>query len=188
LASAPDPAPALATAAEVEAAQHQGTALLASQAAADEAAPPEAGAGTLLATVAAPAAASGDEGVTFDGGQLEAVNVFHEIKKKEVSFDILTFASAASAMIETALELSPSDGERFVDTGLLDKGSTELVVSQIALGLGASVAEAAEASKAVIVAATEGTEYPVPPKPAKDGKDQEMEDVMSNLESLIGRR
>lgn len=177
--------PGLAAAPKEEAID-QGTALLASQPAerADQG-------GTLLA-----AAESGTpvarEDMTFDGGQLEAVNVFHEKQKQEFSFDIMALATAAMPIIETALESRlttqsvPADGAQ--GAGRLDEDDTTLKLNQIALGLGANVGEAQQATLAIVQAATQGTEYPVPPKPSKDGKDEEMEDVMSSLESLIGGR
>ncbi|CAG9169771.1 TraG/TraD/VirD4 family protein [Cupriavidus pinatubonensis] len=157
----------------------QGTALLASQANTET---------SVQTTIGSREAA--DESLTFDGGQLEAVSVFQETPKREFGFDIVALATAAMPIIETAIEskvTSPaaaSDGTQ--GGGRLDEDDTTLKLSQIALGLGASVSEAQDAARSVVLAATQGTEYPVPPKPSKDGKDEEMEDVMSSLESLIG--
>ena len=95
-------------------------------------------------------------------------------------------------IIETALEMkvtAPEASEGVKEQGgLLDANATAVKLNQIAVGMGGSAQEAQQMTTSVIQAASDGTEYPVPPKPAKDGKDQEMEDVMSSLESLIGGR
>jgi len=157
----------------------QGTALLASQAA-------EAQASGGLAP--APGAVSG-EPITFDGGQLEAVNIFHTRPKVEFSMDVMALAVAALPILETVLEerlvvpvLQPAGTQ---GDGQLDETGTELKLNAIVLGMGASSEEAKVVATNVVKAATEGTEYPVPPKPSKEGKDEEMEEVMGNLESLI---
>lgn len=167
-------------AAAVQDASPQGTALLAGEAQHTDASfGAETGSGEAA-----------EEGLTFDGGQLEAVSVFKETPKREFSFDIVALATAAMPIIETALESKVASPAASADGtqggGRLDEDDTTLKLSQIALGLGASVAEAQDAAHSVVQAATQGTEYPVPPKPSKDGKDEEMEDVMSSLESLIG--
>lgn len=167
----------------------QGTGLLAAQ---NEAV--ETGVVDSLVLASSPETSTPDDDVAFDGGQLESVSVFHEKQKQEFSFDIMALAAAALPIIETALEtqvqapaaVTGSSESGSVTGGLLDEDDTALKLTQIALGLGASVVEAQESAQSVIQAATQGTEYPVPPKPSKDGKDQEMEDVMSSLESLIG--
>jgi len=174
-------------------------------AAVDQAAPTLAAAEPPAAQEALPLAAAAqpepiDNGPEFDGGSLEAVNVFEQKAKQEFSLDIIALATAALPIIETALE-RPLPGLTVMATGaaggdqaaggaggLLDADRTAAKLNAIAMGLGASPADAGAAAAALIQAATNGTEYPNPPKPEKDGKDQEMEDVMSSLESLIGAR
>ncbi|MDH0342142.1 TraM recognition domain-containing protein [Chromobacterium haemolyticum] len=167
----------------------QGTGLLAAPAQAETV--HLASAPGLASAAGAPAT---DEEVAFDGGQLESVNIFQEKPKQEFSIDIMALAAAAMPIIATALEApipapdtaASTSGSDGAAGGLLDQDDTSLKLTHIALGLGATVAESQDVSQAVIQVATQGTEYPVPPKPSKDGKDQEMEDVMSSLESLIG--
>lgn len=145
------------------------------------------------ALAAAPVVAAGDDaGIVFDGGQLASINIFAEVPREPFGIDIVALASAAIPIIETALEgrvqrpaeETPPAGQG----GLLDEQATRVSLNSIALGLGAPAAEAGAMVENIIQAATQGSEYPVPPKPEKAGKDQEMEDVMSNLESLIGGR
>jgi intracellular multiplication protein IcmO len=134
-----------------------------------------------------------DDAHNFDGGSLEAVNLFEQKPKQEFAVDIVALANAALPIIETALERPVSApvqpaGEAIGTGGLLDVGETSVKLNAIATGLGASPAEAGTTAAAMVQAATAGTEYPNPPKPEKEGKEQEMEDVMSSLESLIGGR
>ncbi|MCZ7871128.1 IcmO-like type IV secretion system protein [Pseudomonas aeruginosa] len=145
------------------------------------------------ALAAAPVVAAGDDaGIVFDGGQLASINIFAEVPREPFGIDIVALASAAIPIIETALEgrvqrpaeETPPAGQG----GLLDEQATRVSLNSIALGLGAPATEAGAMVENIIQAATQGSEYPVPPKPEKAGKDQEMEDVMSNLESLIGGR
>ncbi len=156
----------------------QGTSLLAVNAAEAE---------TILSQLAA---ASSDDNITFDGGELESVNVFQETPKQDFSLDIMALAVAAMPIIETAMQTKftiPTEDVTGSD-GLLDQDTTSLKLNQIALGLGGDINEAQETTQSLIQAAIQGTEYPTPPRPSKDGKDEEMEDVMSSLESLIGSR
>jgi intracellular multiplication protein IcmO len=172
----------------------QGTALLATN-------KPEIGdvpASDSTGSAERPAAAEDEPSsdIAFDGGQLESVDIFHEQPKQKFSVDIMALASAAMPIIETALEtsLQPFDvgttevsGE--TTGGILVEDDVALRLNHIALGLGANVLDAVDASQSVIAAATQGTLYPIPPKPtADDSKTQEMEDVLSSLESLIGGR
>ncbi|HHM7517198.1 TPA: IcmO-like type IV secretion system protein, partial [Pseudomonas aeruginosa] len=147
------------------------------------------------ALAAAPDAnVAGDDvaGIVFDGGQLASINIFAEVPREPFGIDIVALASAAIPIIETALEgrverpveETPPAGQG----GLLEEQATRVSLNSIALGLGAPAVEAGAMVENIIQVATQGSEYPIPPKPEKAGKDQEMEDVMSNLESLIGGR
>jgi len=127
------------------------------------------------------------EDVIYDAGKLEAVTVFGGTQKQEPSQDILAMVMAALPVIETATErkltlLAGTEGDP--QGGVLNEGETEYKLNMIAKGLGASEAEAAQTAKSIVAAATGATEYPLPPKPEKDKADT-MEDVMSDLESLI---
>lgn len=192
LASAPGLAPAPAAAGAA-----QGTSLLSAPPLQAPAVDSLLAAGPVLAQ--APAAASADVGIVaasdsivFDGGQLAAINIFAETPIQDFSLDIASLAAAALPIIETALEaklqVPASQGQAEGQGGLLDESATKARLNSIALGLGATPKEASLLVENVVQAATAGSEYPVPPKPEKDGKDQEMDDVMSSLESLIGGR
>lgn len=126
--------------------------------------------------------------VIYDGGKLEAITVFGGKPKQEHGLDILSMVMAALPVIETAVEtrivLPPIAESGTSQGGTLSEQETEYKLNMIAKGLGASDAEAAEASKSIVAVATGATEYPIPPKPEKD-KEDTMEDVMSDLESLI---
>lgn len=126
--------------------------------------------------------------VIYDGGKLEAITVFGGTPKQEPGLDILSMVMAALPVIETATEsrlvFSQAVESGTDHGGLLNEQETEFKLSMIAKGLGASDAEASDAAKSIVAAATGATGYPVPPKPEKDKADT-MEDVMSDLESLI---
>lgn len=126
--------------------------------------------------------------VIYDGGKLEAITVFGGTPKQEPGLDILSMVMAALPVIETATEsrlvFSQAVESGTDQGGLLNEQETEFKLSMIAKGLGASEAEASDAAKSIVAAATGATGYPVPPKPEKDKADT-MEDVMSDLESLI---
>lgn len=125
--------------------------------------------------------------VIYDAGKLEAVTIFGGTPKQELGQDILAMVMAALPVIETAAERKlalPAGAESDAQGGVLDERETEYKLNMIAKGLGASETEADEAAKSIVALATGATEYPVPPKPEKDKADT-MEDVMSDLESLI---
>lgn len=131
------------------------------------------------------------ENIILDGGKLESVSIFEHKSKSTIDFAALV--CAAAPVIEAALgqkistPASQSGAGSVSSGGLLDESGTAATLNAVALGLGASQDEATQAARALISAATSGTEYPVPPKPIKEGKDQDMEDVLTNLESLISR-
>ncbi len=127
--------------------------------------------------------------VQFDGGKLEATNVFGNTPKQEAEHDILSMVMAALPIIETvaATKLvfqNTAAASGTAEGGLLSEEETAYKLNLIAKGLGASDAEAAEAASSIVALATGTTEYPVPPKPEKN-KENAMEDVLSDLESLI---
>lgn len=141
---------------------------------------------TLLASSANQASSSKDEEI-YDGGKLESVTVFGGTPKNDPGQDILAMVMAALPVIETAAErplmlASGADGE--LQGGTLSGLETERKLNKFAVGLGASEAEAAEVAKSIVGLATGASEYPVPPRPEPDKADT-MEDVMSDLESLI---
>lgn len=137
------------------------------------------------------------EDVIFDATlmQLGSVDAFGAKPKASHDVDVMALAFAANSIIETTLghSLPRNDHEtgreaetETENTGLLDREGVALQLNRIALGLGADGKEAAAVSEQIMTAATRGTTYPVPPKPESTGKDEDMDDVMSSLESLIG--
>ena len=143
--------------------------------------------GASLLAGPAEAAQPAQEDVIYDAGKLEAVTVFGGTPKQEPGQDILAMVMAALPVIETAAERKlalPAGAESDAQGGALNERETEYKLNMIAKGLGASETEAAETAKSIVALATGATEYPVPPKPEKDKADT-MEDVMSDLESLI---
>lgn len=153
-----------------------GTALLAASAAVDLS-----NASLLLA----PATTVPDD-VVYDGGKLEAISVFGGTPQQDPGQDILAMVMAALPAIETAAEqklVFPQSVES-AQGGALAEQETEFKLNLIGKGLGASDADAAAASKSIIGLATSATSYPAPPKPEQDKADT-MDDVMSDLESLI---
>lgn len=164
------------------AADPTGTALLA---AAREESEPVSDA-SLLAASTEPEAVP-QEDVIYDAGKLEAVTVFGGTPRQEPGQDILAMVMAALPVIETAAERKlalPAGVDSDAQGGALNEHETDYKLNMIAKGLGASETEAAETAKSIMALATGATEYPIPPKPEKDKADT-MEDVMSDLESLI---
>lgn len=156
------------------------------------AAEPVAAADTAAAGGSLAAAPVAPDALAFDGGQLEAVNVFASRPRPEFSVDVMALAAAALPILETIFEeklvvpVPVSAGE--VDDGQLAAADTQVKLNAIVLGMGGSPADAQSSAAAIVKAATDGTEYPTPPKPTRDGKDEEMEEVLGNLEALIGGR
>ncbi len=147
-----------------------------------------------LASLLAPAVPAAEqkqdvEAIEFDGGRLESVNIFGGEGKQSFSFDIMSLADAAMPIIEMAVEgrIQKAQNDQ-VDgaSGSHDRAAVEVKLNRIAVGLGANPEEADVFASDLTDAATNGTSYPVPPKPSNDkGKEETMDDVMSNLESLI---
>ncbi|TAL63608.1 MAG: IcmO-like type IV secretion system protein [Burkholderiaceae bacterium] len=134
---------------------------------------------------------------TFDGGRLEATNVFEStLASVGLVQEMTAIAEAALPLLDALFDMSSlADGAASAETpagtgteeGSLDRSETQVKLTRIAVGLGATAAAAEEAAQSIVQAAVDGTEYPAPPKPvATPDKQETMEGVMSDLEALMG--
>lgn len=127
---------------------------------------------------------------TFDGGKLEATNVFEStLTKPSLVEQMQVIAAAALPLVHGLFDVNTTGSkgtQSDTEVGSLDRAETEAALHRIALGLGSEPEKAPAIAEGIIDAAIHGTEYPLPPKPAATPDKQEtMEGVMSDLEALM---